>query len=137
MSTTTVIATSELQNVLGDYKIHLTGDNSTTNIPVQELRAPGNPENWPVDYRRVPDYRPIDRNRGMEERPNGSNGFEQGFLIIMFTGVVTNAVSKEHDSRLEKTDFVMIIGQTLAKIWGATGGPYFPRLFRYAIGGEW
>jgi hypothetical protein len=26
---------------------------------------------------------------------------------------------------------------TAAKVWGSTAGPYFPGLFRYAIGGEW
>ncbi|CZR61844.1 uncharacterized protein PAC_11741 [Phialocephala subalpina] len=114
----TVTAT-QLNDVLEDYKIHLTGYDasaesaSTTATP----RAVSNPPNWPTDRRRVPDYRPIDRNRDAEGRPNGSVLPERIFLILMFTGVVTNA--------------------TTAKVWGATAGPYFPGLFRYAIGGEW
>jgi hypothetical protein len=96
MSTTTVTA-SELENVLGDYKIHLTGDNSTSHNFIQEARTTAspihrNPANWPRDHRRVPDYRPVDKNRDAEGRPNGSNPPERGFLTIMFTGVVLNAV---------------------------------------------
>lgn len=94
-STTTVTA-QEIQSVLTDYKIHLTGDNSANEelIPTHAPAIAENPSNWPMNHRRVPDFRPIDRNRGVEERPNGSNPFEQGFLIVMFTGVVANAVSK-------------------------------------------
>lgn len=93
---TTIVTTTELQNVLADYKIHLTGDNpsnqTSSSSSRNETRTVENPAGWPRDHRRVPDYRPIDRNRGAEERPNGSNGFERGFLTIMFTGVVLNAV---------------------------------------------
>ncbi|KAF8865708.1 hypothetical protein BDZ45DRAFT_668620 [Acephala macrosclerotiorum] len=117
MSTT--VTTRQLNEVLEDYKIHLTGydangeSSSTRDTP----RTVSNPPNWPTDHRRVPDYRPTDRNRDAEGRPNGSVLPERIFLTLMFTGVVANATS--------------------AKIWGATAGPYFPRLFRYAIGGEW
>ncbi|KAH8767615.1 hypothetical protein BGZ57DRAFT_732354, partial [Hyaloscypha finlandica] len=102
---------------LEDYKIHLTGDNSSSEQAESTPRAATNPPDWPTDHRRVPDYRPVDRNRDVEGRPNGENAFARAFLTIMFTGVVMNA--------------------TAAKVWGSTAGPYFPRLFRYAIGGEW
>ncbi|KUJ07455.1 uncharacterized protein LY89DRAFT_631004 [Mollisia scopiformis] len=116
MSTT--VTASQIEEVLGDYKIHLTGyDGSTEPSSTQETPRVVNPPNWPTDHRRVPDYRPIDRNRDAEGRPNGSILPERIFLTLMFTGVVLNA--------------------STAKLWGATAGPYFPGLFRYAIGGEW
>jgi hypothetical protein len=95
---TTVVTTSELENVLQNYKIHLTGQSSTTSSSSQEpqMRAISsqNPPNWPVDYRRVPDYRPVDTTRDVEGRPNGNNGLERGFLTVMFTGVFLNAVRR-------------------------------------------
>ncbi|PMD62253.1 uncharacterized protein K444DRAFT_507756, partial [Hyaloscypha bicolor E] len=102
---------------LEDYKIHLTGDKSSSEQAESTPRAATNPPDWPTDHRRVPDYRPVDRNRDVEGRPNGENAFARAFLTIMFTGVVMNA--------------------TAAKVWGSTARPYFPGLFRYAIGGEW
>jgi hypothetical protein len=91
MSTTTA---TELQNFLADYKIHLTGDNTAVPAPSQNTNTRTNPTYWPTAHRRVPDFRPIDRNRDRDARPNGSNPFEQVFLVIMFTGVVFNAVSR-------------------------------------------
>ncbi|PMD19587.1 hypothetical protein NA56DRAFT_750292 [Hyaloscypha hepaticicola] len=111
-----IATATELQGVLEDYKIHLTGDNPSS----EQSEAPTeitNPPGWPTDHRRVPNYRPVDKNRDAEGRPNGEGAFERGFLTIMFTGVVMNA--------------------TAAKVWGVTGGPFFPGLFKYAIGGEW
>lgn len=101
----TVTAT-QLNDVLEDYKIHLTGYDasaesaSTTATP----RAVSNPPNWPTDRRRVPDYRPIDRNRDAEGRPNGSVLPERIFLTLMFTGVVTNAVSRVSSSSRTNID---------------------------------
>jgi hypothetical protein len=83
---------TELQGVLEDYKIHLTGQNPAPEQS-EPLTAVSNPPDWPTDHRRVPDYRPVDRTRDAEGRPNGENGFERVFLTIMFTGVVMNAVS--------------------------------------------
>ncbi|KAH6684043.1 hypothetical protein B0J14DRAFT_526444 [Halenospora varia] len=117
MSTTTVTH-STVQDVLSDYTIRLTGDNPASQTPRTTTDYSNtNPPDWPSDRRRVPDYQPIDRNRGPEERPNGDNAGERIFLSLMFTGVVLNA--------------------SVAKAWGATGGRYFPNLFKYAIGGEW
>lgn len=90
---TTTITTTEVQSVLSDYKIHLTGEQSTSSQQESESTASfQNPPDWPTDRRRVPDFRPIDYTRTSEERPNGSNAFERAFLTIMFTGVATNAV---------------------------------------------
>jgi hypothetical protein len=97
---TTTITTEEFQTVLSDYTIRLTGQEESA-APQQESQSTTqlvhNPESWPTDRRRIPNYRPIDRSRTQEERPNGSNGFEQAFLTMMFTGVVLNAVRNNSD----------------------------------------
>ncbi|TVY84415.1 hypothetical protein LSUE1_G000463 [Lachnellula suecica] len=127
MSTTSTAGTTasvqEIQGVLRDYTIHLTGDESTNNHggidPPNGDERPSheNPPDWPKNHYRVPNYRPLNRNLDLEDRPKGFNGIEFVFLTIMFSGVYLNSAA--------------------AKIWGRTGGPFFPGLFRYAIGGEW
>ena len=84
---------TELQEVLNDYKIHLTGYDASSATQEQSPPRVQNPPNWPTDHYRVPDYRPINRNLDFAERPQGSNGFEFAFLTMMFTGVCLNAVS--------------------------------------------
>ncbi|KAL3422097.1 hypothetical protein PVAG01_06253 [Phlyctema vagabunda] len=117
--TTTTVTTRQLDQVLQDYKIRLTGAGEETEASAQEQQAApvSNPTNWPTDRNRVPPYRPINRNLNLQERSFGSNVPETIFLTIMFSGVALNA--------------------SIAKAWGATAGPFFPRVFRYAIGGEW
>jgi hypothetical protein len=90
-----IATATELEGILEDYKIHLTGDNSSSEQAESTPRAATNPPDWPTDHRHVPDYRPVDRNRDVEGRPNGENAFARAFLTIMFTGVVMNAVSND------------------------------------------
>ena len=95
-----IATATELQGVLEDYKIHLTGDNPSS----EQSEAPTeitNPPGWPTDHRRVPNYRPVEKNRDAEGRPNGEGAFERGFLTIMFTGVVMNAVSDNSTRKVE------------------------------------
>ena len=95
-----IATATELQGVLEDYKIHLTGDHPSS----EQSEAPTavtNPPGWPKDHRRVPDYRPVDKNRDVDGRPNGDNAFEKVFLTIMFTGVVMNAVSDDPTRKVE------------------------------------
>ncbi|TVY12940.1 hypothetical protein LARI1_G008461 [Lachnellula arida] len=102
MSTTstagTTITAQQLQGVLSDYTVRLTGDASTTRHDGIEspnsVEAPpsNNPPNWPRNHYRVPDHRPVNRNLDYEERPKGSNAGEFAFLSIMFTGVYLNSV---------------------------------------------
>lgn len=88
-----VVTATELEGVLSDYTIHLTGyDPATGEGSATNANTISNPPNWPTDHRRIPNYRPIDRNRDAESRPNGT-GFERVFLTIMFSGVAMNAVS--------------------------------------------
>jgi hypothetical protein len=90
-----IATATELQNVLEDYKIHLTGYDSTQDVSEATTAAVSNPDNWPIDRHRIPNYRPIDRNRDAEGRPNGTILPERIFLTLMFTGVVMNAVSND------------------------------------------
>jgi len=88
---------TDLQNVLNDYKLHLTGyddSNSTSEPHGSSILPTQNPPNWPTDRNRIPPYRPINRSLDPEERPRGSNAAEFVFINIMFTGVFLNAVSK-------------------------------------------
>jgi hypothetical protein len=86
-----VATATELQGVLEDYKIHLTGEHPSSEQS-EATTVVTNPPGWPTDHRRVPNHRPVDKNRDVDSRPNGENAFEKVFLIIMFTGVVMNAV---------------------------------------------
>jgi hypothetical protein len=103
MSTTstagTTLTVQQLQGVLNDYTIRLTGEDSTTRHEGIEspnrVEVPSieNPPNWPINHYRVPDYRPVNRDLDPEERPKGSNAGEFAFLSMMFTGVYLNSVS--------------------------------------------
>jgi hypothetical protein len=95
-----IATATELQGVLEDYKIHLTGDNPSSGQS-EAPTAVTNPPGWPTDHRRVPNYRPVDKNRDVEGRPNGESAFGRGFLTIMFTGVVMNAVSDNFTIKVE------------------------------------
>ncbi|KAH7395993.1 hypothetical protein BKA64DRAFT_675093 [Cadophora sp. MPI-SDFR-AT-0126] len=121
VTTTANPITLSLQQTLGDYEVHVTGDTQETR-PVESLnsRQPNtvaNPPSWPRNYHRVPPRRPVNKNLDRSERPLGANPGEQLFLNVMFTGVSLNA--------------------GMAQLWGATGGKVFTKTFKYAIGGEW
>ena len=95
MSTTTTITTEQLNEALNDYKIHLTGDSSRVSAPVKTEHHTAsfvNPPSWPTDHYRIPPHRPVNRYLDLEQRPLGDNAMETAFLVVMFTGVVLNAV---------------------------------------------
>jgi hypothetical protein len=109
-----IVTATELQGVLEDYKIHLTGENPSSERSETREIAASNPPDWPTDRRHVPDYRPVDRNRDAEGRPNGENAFARVFLTIMFTGVVMNAVSDD-DHGKAKRKLLTIVSRLLRK----------------------
>ena len=90
-----------IQQTLVDYKLHISGDsglnaNQSALEPANvhdNITQTSNPHNWPRHHNRIPNYRPINRNLDMVDRPNGRNGAEVMFIAIMFTGVAMNAVS--------------------------------------------
>jgi hypothetical protein len=60
------------------------------------------PADWPTDHRRMPAYRPINRNLPFEERPGGSNPGEMVFIQVMLHGVWLNAVRSPQRGSLIK-----------------------------------
>lgn len=95
--------TSTLHSTLQDYEIHVTGDTGDIDQTLNERGSSSsdqNPPYWPRDHHRVPNYRPINRNLNLDERPRGSNPIERAFIFAMFTGVAMNAVRKVHENQV-------------------------------------
>ncbi|KAI9930235.1 hypothetical protein ASPWEDRAFT_23957 [Aspergillus wentii DTO 134E9] len=117
MSTTTTTQTNTL-SILADYELHHSGSDN-----VHESHEPAvppvqsQPANWPSNHRRVPAYRPINRNLEFDERPAGSNPAEFVFIQTMLHGVWLNAA--------------------VSRLWRFTGGRINDRIFHYEVGGEW
>ncbi|CAI6096763.1 unnamed protein product [Clonostachys chloroleuca] len=121
MASMTVTDTvTENNRVLRDYRLyhsrrenniteHVNGEN--TNLP-RSAHPPG----WDTTHRRVPPYRPADRERSQEEYNVYTSNVERAFITTMFTGVLINA--------------------TMAKAWGASGGRINRSIFKYRVGGE-
>lgn len=116
MSATTVdnpITTAVSRQVLQDYDIHLTGDETvappnTDSRPPQTTPTASNPPGWDTEHRGVPPYRPINREMDLTQRPLGGNPVGDVFVTTMFTGVAINAVSvfdwTKEDSNRRTTD---------------------------------
>ncbi|KAH8682855.1 hypothetical protein BGZ60DRAFT_206094 [Tricladium varicosporioides] len=79
-------------------------------------RALNNPEDWPDNHRRIPQYRPINRELDQSQRRVYQNNGERMFLTVMFTGVRVNAANR---------------------VWNATLGRINRNWFEYKVGGEW
>jgi hypothetical protein len=89
--------TTQLQHVIQDYEIRLTGaENDTPAVPApQSIVSVENPVDWPQNYQRVPPYRPIDRNLDREQRPDKTNHIDRAFIFTMLYGDWLNAVRFE------------------------------------------
>lgn len=86
--------TNSVVRLLADYELH--HSDSDSNAPAPNPRSETqseNPEWWPNDHRRIPDYRPINRELVGEMRPAGTNMAEAWFITTMLSGVTINAVS--------------------------------------------
>lgn len=97
---------------LRDYDVHLTSDEAITApasapapavFPATNNRdAPraqvSNPPDWPNDHRGMPPYRPINTGLDMSTRPWNGNPVGDAFVVTMFTGVFTIAVSNGSSS---------------------------------------
>jgi len=136
VTTTDNPITLQLQHVLQDYEIRLTGEENVPARPAsREATQLGNPPDWPQNYRRVPPYRPIDTNLDREQRPDGTSPMERVFIFTMLHGVWLNAVRiKVHLLWLLEA---LTINQSVAQAWRKTGGRINSNIFRYKIGGEW
>ncbi|CAK7219724.1 hypothetical protein SBRCBS47491_003946 [Sporothrix bragantina] len=134
MSTTVTTTTTSnrtgriLSSVLNDYELHHSQkdgnetDASATASTASSSSTPtalhhDTPADWDnTAHRRVPAYRPVNRERDQGEVRVYLNRIEQVFIGTMFTGVFLNA--------------------TAARVWRATGGRVKDDIFRYRVGGE-
>jgi hypothetical protein len=137
MSTTTITTTKSTRantvvettigDALKDYTLHLSGATSNPAPPLdtehdgeQDQHAQpstvSNPSYWPTQHRRIPPYRPANRNLDLSERPNGSNRAELLFVTVMMNGVRLQSVrfvqsfdvqnSFRADKKLQRGSFV-------------------------------
>lgn len=108
--TSTLTFTNESQarlRVVGypsDYEVHHSDsspsfpslDNETqdelpfTSQQMTDVNSEG--PDWANHYRRIPPYRPVNRNLDQGQRRVYQNGAERAFITIMFLGVRNNAV---------------------------------------------
>ncbi|KAF2812728.1 uncharacterized protein BDZ99DRAFT_440068 [Mytilinidion resinicola] len=123
MSTTTTTDTTRYaaHSYLADYELHHSNhpsasDSRPNSHPDAQL-AQRNPPQWPSNYRRIPPYRPINRDLDQSQRRVYTTTGERIFLFVMFTGVQVNA--------------------DINRLWNATGGRLAQSVFQYKIGGEW
>ncbi len=100
VTTTDNPATSAVLEVLTDYDLHHSGsteDDTQAPAPAPNIRNEindvPNPTSWPTEHRRVPHYRPINRNLDVEQRPGGLNAPEAVFIFTMLSGCRINSVS--------------------------------------------
>ncbi|KAJ5872254.1 uncharacterized protein N7529_004607 [Penicillium soppii] len=114
MATTTTTTTTQTLSVLADYEVHHSGaDHESEHEPVTSPQ----PVEWPTHHRRMPEFRPTNRNLSFEERPGGSNPAEMVFIQVMLHGVWLNAA--------------------VSRLWRFTGGRINDKIFHYEVGGEW
>lgn len=100
--TATVGAVTEttIDDTLKDYTLHFSAATPSLVTASQAgqrtdatFSSDFNPDYWPTQYRRIPPYRPINRNLDLAERPNGSNRAEWLFVQVMMNGVRLQSVS--------------------------------------------
>ncbi|OJZ90260.1 hypothetical protein ASPFODRAFT_40557 [Aspergillus luchuensis CBS 106.47] len=122
-TTTTTTTTSRAVDartlsILSDYEIHHTGSETQPQPRVPRDAVPvSQPVDWPSHYRRIPSYRPVNRNLSYEERSAGTSPVEYMFIQTMLHGVWLNA--------------------SVARLWRFTGGRINDKIFHYEVGGEW
>jgi len=65
---------------------------STQPEPSALSRVLETPSEWPDDHRRIPAYRPVNRELDQSQRRVYSSNAERVFLTLMFSGLQTNVV---------------------------------------------
>ncbi|OCL07459.1 hypothetical protein AOQ84DRAFT_354956 [Glonium stellatum] len=118
VTTTQNAATYSTLPTLADYELHHSETPNPAPAPnSQPAPTVRNPPEWLTDYRRVPNYRPINRDLDQSQRRVYNNFGERAFINVMFAGLWLDV--------------------SLAKLWRATGGRFNDKIFRYKVGGEW
>ncbi|KAF2688097.1 hypothetical protein K458DRAFT_428878 [Lentithecium fluviatile CBS 122367] len=111
----------QLQTVLADYDLHHSSTEEEHDPSLNAHPTPHseslqhNPSHWPTEHRRVPAYRPVNRELDQSERRVYLNPVERVFVGVMFTGV--------------------FLQSTASKVWRGTAGRVWD--VGYRIGGEW
>ncbi|KAL4945234.1 hypothetical protein BDV06DRAFT_219489 [Aspergillus oleicola] len=126
-TTTTTTTTPTTLSLLSDYELHHSGQTEDRSTPQTSSFPPhsqssfdsnvSNPPTWPTTHRRVPPYRPINRDLDFNERSAGASVPEYIFIQSMLHGVWLNA--------------------SISQLWRATGGKINDRWFRFDVGGEY
>lgn len=102
VTTTANPVTGTVLSLLADYDLHHSGQ-SEVDAPAAPNSRPqpqvNNPEWWPTDHNNIPDFRPVNRNLDLEQRPDGVNPIERLFIFTMLNGVGLNAVSIVFDMK--------------------------------------
>ncbi len=86
-STATTNVAAPLRVVLADYELHKS-EPPAGGKPSSSLQRPTqNPPDWPQDHRRMPPYRPVNRNLDRSQIMVYNNGGEHAFIQTMFFGI--------------------------------------------------
>jgi hypothetical protein len=129
-----------LGRTLADYDLQHSGEDTTDISETPNSRpapqgAGNNPADWEDNFRRVPDYRPVDYNLDFAYRDTTQNGIERAFIWNMFSGIVLTSVCGRLclDKEIRYTD---MDSQATNRLWRATGGKLNSTYFRWQVGGE-
>ncbi|EFX03467.1 hypothetical protein CMQ_395 [Grosmannia clavigera kw1407] len=122
MSVTTTATRTSLRPVLADYETYRSDPQpAIESVESTAMTSPAahinTPPSWPTDHRRVPPYRPVNRELDLSQRMAYNNGIEHAFISTMFFGI--RVVTVFH------------------RTWRATGGKMNDRIFHYELGGEY
>lgn len=95
VTTTSNPITHATAAVLRDYDLTHSSTDTELDTSLNSHPAPSssNPAHWPADHRRVPAYRPVNRELDQSERRVYQNPIERAFIATMFTGVFLESVS--------------------------------------------
>lgn len=91
--------TYSFSRTLADYDLQHSGEDDVPEEPNPRPTPQGsgsNPSDWEDNYRRVPDYRPIDHDLDFDFRNTTNNNIERAFLWNMFNGILIVSVGFVH-----------------------------------------
>ncbi|KAJ5216567.1 uncharacterized protein N7498_002974 [Penicillium cinerascens] len=118
MSITVTTTNTTSLSVLADYEVHHSGAEDALALNQSSQPQQNSLPTWPTHHRRIPAYRPTNRELDYTQRPAGNgNPAEYAFIQIMLHGVWLNA--------------------SAARLWRFTGGRINDKIFHYQVGGEW
>ena len=109
VTTTKTRPTYSIARTLADYELHHSEPRADAAgeaaEPASQLRSgnavQGNPPTWETDWRRVPPYRPVNRELDVASRSITLNAVETFFVYNMFHGIQIVEVCARKCSSLE------------------------------------